>query len=339
MSRIKELIEKHGIMKYPNVIGYSEVLQNRIRGGKEVPVKVIRIYVSKKLPKAMLKSEEIIPEKLEEFETDVVEIGKIKKLDVYTGRYRPSPAGVSTSRADQMAAGTIGWFLIDSQGTIYMISNNHVWANENKAQKGDPLVQPGVLDGGIPLVDVIGTLNSFIPIDFSQNAQNYVDLAIADIVDMSKIYTTIIDFGGVCGKEDATQGSTVTKVGRTTGITSGQVTDTAATIQVEYDSGTATFSDLYVVQSDNVICLPGDSGSPIISQDKKFGGLLFAGDETGKVLIGFKQSRIESEIKQKLGMDLKILTVNCPSTSQNPDWCKKKYELPFGFTLCWSGKI
>jgi hypothetical protein len=45
------------------------------------------------------------------------------------------------------------------------MSNNHVLANSNAAQPGDPIWQPGKYDGG-GSADQIATLEQFIPIGF-----------------------------------------------------------------------------------------------------------------------------------------------------------------------------
>jgi len=305
---IKKIIEKHSIMKYPNVIGYSNTLQYKIRKGVVLPIPSIRIYVTRKLPESMLKKDEIIPKELDGIPTDIVEIGKLKKLQGYRERYRPAPCGVSTSRLDENAAGTIGWWVIDEDGNPYLISNNHVWAKENNAAQGDPIVQPGVLDGGTE-DDVIAELYDFIAIDFAGNP-NHVDVALATPVDMSKLYTSIMELGGVTGKRDPVINEIVCKVGRSTGKTCGEVIDDSATVNVDYASGTALFEDVFLVQSSEKIVENGDSGSPVLSENGEFLGLLFAGNDEGTLFVACKQSYIEAELQSKLGKKIWILVAN-----------------------------
>jgi hypothetical protein len=57
------------LMKLPNVMGVSI--------GEKGAKKVIKVYVTRKLPESSLRSEEIIPETLEGFEVDVEEIGNV----------------------------------------------------------------------------------------------------------------------------------------------------------------------------------------------------------------------------------------------------------------------
>ena len=310
--KIREVIEKHGreLLKYPNVIGFSNIPQPRIRKGKVIPEEqVLRVYVTRKVPKEQLKPSELIPPEIKGVKTDVVEIGRIRKLQGFRERYRPAPAGVSTSRADQTAAGTIGWFMVDEDGNIYLLSNNHVWANENNAAQGDKIVQPGLLDGGDPVNDVIAELYDWIDIDFSGNP-NTVDAAIATPLDLSQVYTSIMVLGGVTGKADPVQDTKAKKVGRSTGYTEGTITDINATLNVDYDSGTALFQDVFIVQSSEVIVQGGDSGSPVLDENNKFLGLLFAGSDDGKTLVACKASNIESAFQSKLGKKIWILLAN-----------------------------
>ncbi len=306
---IKKIIEKHGIMKYPNVIGYSNRLQYKIRKGAVLPVKSIRIYVVRKVPESMLRKDEIIPKELDGIPTDIVEIGRLKKLQGYREKYRPAPCGVSTSRLDENAAGTIGWWVIDEDGNLYLISNNHVWAKENQGQQGDKIVQPGILDGGSE-DDVIAELYDFIPLDFSETGANHVDVALATPLDMSKLYVSIMELGGVTGKRDPVLNEIVCKVGRSTGKTCGEVIDDSATVNVDYASGTALFEDVFLVQSAEKIVENGDSGSPVLSENGEFLGLLFAGNDEGTLFVACKQSCIESELQTKLAKKIWILVAN-----------------------------
>ncbi len=45
-----------------------------------------------------------------------------------------------------VAAGSIGGFVRYKDG-VYALSNNHVFANEDRAMASDPVLQPSVLDG------------------------------------------------------------------------------------------------------------------------------------------------------------------------------------------------
>jgi len=71
--------------------------------------------------------------------------GEILALSA-TGRYdRPVPIGVSTGNAGECSAGTIACRVSDG-ANVYALSNNHVFALENKARKGSEILQPGLYD-------------------------------------------------------------------------------------------------------------------------------------------------------------------------------------------------
>jgi len=309
MVDVKEVVKRHGLDRYPNVVGYSLKLKNKVKGGVELPVPSIRVYVSRKLPLEKLRKDEVIPSEVEGIPTDIVEVGRLKRLEGFRERYRPSPCGVSTSRADEEAAGTIGWWMVDEDGRPYIMSNNHVWAKENNASPGDEIIQPGRLDGGDPEADIIAELYSWIDIDF-EGGVNKVDVAIATPY-LADTFASIMEKGGVAGKRDPQLNEEACKVGRSTGLTQGVVEDDAASVQVEYSSGKANFEDVFIVRGDNVV-QAGDSGSPVLSSDKQFLGLLFAGNDEGSVFVACKASNIEAELQAKLAKKIWVLTVNTP---------------------------
>ena len=306
---VSRIVRKYGIDRLPNVVGWSNKIQKKIVKGIVSDIDCIRIYVSKKLPREMLRRDELIPEEVDGIKTDVVEVGRLRKLDVYTGKYRPTPCGVSTGRADTYSAGTIGWWLIDQDFNLYLMSNNHVWANENQGQPGDPLIQPSLIDGGDPDTDVIAYLVDYVPL--KTDVDNLVDVAVADMSHLSDKYATIMEVGGVIGVEDPVEGMEVVKVGRTTGLTRGIIIDSSATIRVEYDMGILTFTDVFIVQGNN-IAKPGDSGSPVLNNNKKFLGLLFAGNDEGSMFMACKARNIETEVSSRLGRTVRVLTTNAP---------------------------
>jgi hypothetical protein len=194
---------------------------------------------------------------------------------------RPVPIGVSTGHPD-ITAGTIGARVIDGSN-VYALSNNHVYADENKATKEDPVLQPGAYDGGAAPDDTIGTLSSFVPINFG-GGTNYVDAAIAKTSTDDLGNSTPPDGYGAPkpGTADASIGMKVIKYGRTTGQTKGRIYAIHATVNVSYDSGIARFDDQIIV-SPGSFSAGGDSGSLIVVDSKrsddhhKAVGLLFAG--------------------------------------------------------------
>ena len=194
---------------------------------------------------------------------------------------RPVPIGVSTGHPE-ITAGTIGARVTDGTN-VYALSNNHVYANENKTSIGDAVIQPGTYDGGISPDDDIGTLSAYVAIDFSGGI-NYVDAAIASTTTTLLGNSTPYDGYGTprATIADASVGMKVKKYGRTTGETKGRVYAINATIDVHYDSGVARFVNQIVI-TPGAFSAGGDSGSLIVVNNKRSSdhlkpvGLLFAG--------------------------------------------------------------
>jgi hypothetical protein len=82
-----------------------------------------------------------------------------------TGRVRPLVAGVSIGNA-LITAGTLGWFGIVGDDVV-LISNAHVFTNrpESPHPPDNPnILQPGVIDGGVAVIDTVAHYHSHIPI-------------------------------------------------------------------------------------------------------------------------------------------------------------------------------
>ncbi|MGQ9611170.1 MAG: hypothetical protein ACUVWN_17865 [bacterium] len=198
-----------------------------------------------------------------------------------TAWYRPAPIGVSTGHPN-ITAGTIGCRLKDNNGRVFALSNNHVYADENRAKIGDNVLQPGPYDGGTYPADAIGTLSAFKPIVFSTKAKNDIDAAVAlsstDNIDKS----TLPDSYGTPKSTivDPSIGMQVMKDGRTTALTYGKIYLFNATVNVQYDSGTARFIKQILV-TPGTFSHGGDSGSLVVTKgDRKPVALVFAGSST-----------------------------------------------------------
>lgn len=195
---------------------------------------------------------------------------------------RPVPIGVSTGHP-KVTAGTIGCRVIDAQGYVYALSNNHVYANENRARLGDNELQPGVYDGGVYPRDAIGTLYAFKPIVFSRTASNTIDAAIALCSTATLDNSTPTDGYGVPSSTwvEASIGQPVQKYGRTTKLTEGTVSAVNATVTVEYETHVVARFVGQILITPGTFSGAGDSGSLIVTRDGKNPvGLLFAGSST-----------------------------------------------------------
>ena len=200
--------------------------------------------------------------------------------------------GTSVSH-HQVQAGTLGAFVTLADGTIGVVSNNHVFAGVNKGKPGDPIVQPGKSDGGkVGDDDTIGTLLRFIPL--VSDAPNEVDCAVASLKpDLAPSNQVVVGDGDsplqVTGMatDELFADDAVWKVGRTTGLTNGRV------FAVEVDNFTVNMgtswkpfrcrfdNQVQVYAEDRAFAGPGDSGSLLVDHDGKAHALLFAGSATG----------------------------------------------------------
>lgn len=232
-----------------------------------------------------------IPATIEDLPVVVLVTGEIKALKSSGGgfnptlKYRPAPNGVSLGHFD-ITAGTLGC-LVNKNNATYILSNNHVMANQNQASIGDNVLQPGPYDGGQNPGDAIATLSEFEPITFSGN--NTIDASIA-AVNPNDVTGATADEGNYGAPSTtvvaAVVGMDVQKCGRTTGCTSTSptksnegITAINATVNVSYDLGVAHFVNQIVITKRG-FSAGGDSGSLIVDLNGNPVGLLFAGSST-----------------------------------------------------------
>lgn len=232
-----------------------------------------------------------LPQFLENAPVVVEVTGEIRAL-TFSDRYRPVTMGVSGGNINDRtkkgvyiycSGGTIGAVVYKS-GKSYFLSNNHVFARENKAAIGEDIVQPGLIEVNCSQItnDVVADLSQFVTITFKRNANNKVDAAIAEIRPTIS-YTPATECGYTPSStivSNPSIGLQVKKCGRTTEYTEGQVTGVNVTVLISYSSGTARFVNQiqFSDMSDS-----GDSGSLIVTKaDNKPVALLFAGSSTDR---------------------------------------------------------
>ncbi|MBW2738875.1 MAG: hypothetical protein JRE64_08510 [Deltaproteobacteria bacterium] len=273
-QEVKEANEEK-ILALPNVlgvgIGYKEI------GGKETTELCIKVYVEKKLPQKELSAKEIVAETVDKIKTDVQEVGLIEALP-YKNRIRPARPGYSIGHY-KITAGTFGCLVRDTcyPCRIHILSNNHVLANSNVANIGNPILQPGSVDGGTYPADMIARLSRFIPIRFNNPAlYNLVDAAIALPTNHRNVIVSVVTLGIPKGTVEAILGMSVVKSGRTTQTTAGKVIGVDVTLAVGYGGGKVAHFKNQILTTN--MSQGGDSGSLLMSRaDQKATGLLFAG--------------------------------------------------------------
>lgn len=220
-------------------------------------------------------------------EVDVRYVGRIGKRAVpwHQQRQRPLIIGCSIGHV-LVTAGTLGCFVKPRTGSgLFVLSNNHVLANENRGKAGDAIVQQGTLDGGTEPDDVVATLGDFVRL--KKRGVNLVDGALGQLADgIASDTTKLRGIGKLAGLGDAflDDGTEVAKLGRTTGLTRGRVTAFEMdNVVVGFDMGNVRFDNQVEIEGadDEPFSDGGDSGSLIVGRDKRGVALLFAGSDQG----------------------------------------------------------
>lgn len=285
----------------------------KIRGGVQTRELSLVVSVTHKVPAANLLAEDFIPPQIEGVPTDVVELGVLRAFAGPKDRWRPAVPGVSIGHL-RVSAGTFGCLVRRGQD-LFILSNNHVLADINRARPGDAILQPGPSDGGTFPVDQIAVLEEFVPLDFGTaeptcplaglaadglNALakllgssyrfqpvvqtpgiNRVDAAIARPLQPDLVSPEILGIGIPVGVGEAMLGMTVQKSGRTTGYTTGTITQIEATVRIDYYGPQATFEGQIIATA---MSGPGDSGSAVLDMERRVVGLLFAGSEQATII-------------------------------------------------------
>jgi hypothetical protein len=229
-------------------------------------------------------------------EADVQLIGRIDKrmpataarAPWYRANARPLTIGSSVGHVG-VTAGTLGAF-VKRGGRILMLSNAHVLANENEGKLGDAVLQRAYDDGGRPPRDRVGTLAAAVRL--KSRGTNVVDAALAVIAAGIEHDPALLRglvqgrdrrLAGL-GEDFLDEGTTVYKVGRTTGVTKGRVTAfDLDNVVVNYDLGNVRFDGQVEIEGTGKRPFSdgGDSGSLIVDEDMQAVALLFAGGEMG----------------------------------------------------------
>lgn len=146
IQEVRAALQAHSLRLLAQANVVATGVGYKTTAGRRTQMLSIVCSVARKLPLAELAARDRVPPELNGIPTDVVETGVIRTLAARTDRHRPAPGGVSIGHRE-VSAGTLGC-LVRKNGARMILSNNHVLANSNDAAPGDPILQPGVYDGG-----------------------------------------------------------------------------------------------------------------------------------------------------------------------------------------------
>jgi hypothetical protein len=212
-------------------------------------------------------------------------------------------------------SGTLGALLTDGT-TSYVLSNNHVLGLSGGASAGDDVSQPGLIDNNCQIPTVVA--------DFTvapQLGPSNVDAAIAQLRPGLMDAAGFIEGIGVPSSvvRAPSVGLSVTKAGRTTGVTTGTIGSINTNVSVQYQRGcgqgkkfVVSFTGQVVINS-STFSAGGDSGSLIVTNDSNHQpvALLYAGSST--TTIGNPMGEVLARISAALGR-----TVSVAGTTQGP---------------------
>ena len=267
-----------------NVVGVG--VGWKISDGKDTGVMAVKFFVRQKYAESEITSKNLLPKSINGLPVDVEETGLFRRFPTAPkpnprNKFSPAQPGCSVGFRDPnnqfVMAGTFGALVKDKSGT-YILSNNHVLADENRLPVGSPIFQPGLLDKGNPNTDKIATFTRSVPLQAS--AGNQVDCAIAKLLKPSLAKKDVLFIGPPNGSGDAQIDMSVQKFGRTTSYTVGKVSSIDTDVTVQYETGNFTFLGQIIVvgTTGHPFSAAGDSGSLILERpSNKAVGLLFAG--------------------------------------------------------------
>jgi hypothetical protein len=267
------------LMRFPNVvavgIGMKEV------GDSVTLVPAWTVHVAEKKNPGELPPGGMIPDEIAGFPTDVkIDVPRTPEDD--DSKYRPVCGGIQINRAGADEVGTLGCLgHLVADNTVILLTNAHVVGlakDDTAAGLTGSAVNSIELGQPTHIKSCCCTCND-IAVTLHAVRHLHLDFAIARLKDGVQSTAVIEEIGAIQGIATAVMGGTVKKRGRTTGLTTGIITDllptgggTVTEIIVKTDGGNARFSR------------GGDSGSALLNASDQIVGLHFAGNNGEEVV-------------------------------------------------------
>lgn len=209
-------------------------------------------------------------------------------------------------------SGTLG-SLVSGGGGLYVLSNNHVLARSDQAAAGEDISQPGLIDNGCQVPEIVADFTA------APALGSNVDAAVAALRAGTMNSTGAIEGIGTISSvvKAPTVGLAVTKSGRTTGTTTGTVSSVNTSVNVQYQKGCNKGKKFTVAYTNQVVIIPGsfsaggDSGSLIVSNDSCHQpvALLYAGSSS--TTIGNPAGEVLTNVGDTLGSSVSFVGDTC----------------------------
>ncbi len=319
-----ELLAKAGVVAVDIAEKESE--------GKPTGDLSIVVYVEKKQPLTKLSAANKVPKEIDGIPTDVqemqIELQAVERLEdealVDTSDYPTLKGGISIgpqrsiyltppavpNPGNYTFVGTLGAMVKDrNTGAAMGLTNFHVACVDSTWAVGNRQVQPGRPDGGA-VSDDFGQITRAV-------LSTMVDGAVLKVDDGQPWVAEVAEIGAVAGKQTAAVGMAVQKRGRTTEHTYGSVSSVDFTVTVPYGDGIGSRTLRHQIRINTDASRSarfsdrGDSGSVIMTQERKVVGLLFAGSTDGRFTFANPIQSVLDELDVDL-LEPPVVTVTRP---------------------------
>ena len=258
------------------------------RSGHPTETICVRVHVERKVPVDELEPTDVLPREFEGAPIDLIDgayrIAQANGSPRHDVKLSHVVGGISCGRIDGNV-GTIGAVVIDNlSGRPCVLSNWHVLAGVG-ARRGDEVLQPGLMDGGDPRFDRIGTLSRWM-------LDSDGDAAIAELDGncpwLPTQLSTYLPFGEI---RESRLGEVLVKSARSTARTQGRV-DGEGIYRLSYEvrPGVVETRDIHGFKL--VTRCDGATGNRELSSSGDSGALWQCG-ETGDV-VGLQFARYGS---------------------------------------------
>jgi hypothetical protein len=296
------IIEMASLGQNVHAVGIGEKQVNGRRTGEFS----LRVYVTHKLPDSLVPEDRRLPREVEGIPVDVIESQMARFAAPEPtcsvnrrNRQRPIRGGISGGHSN-ITAGTISCLCrstrVGDPDGIYVLSNNHVFANLNNASLNDPLIQPGVIDGGT-LADRFATLHRWVTLNSGQDSTNRVDAAIGLLDDGVRSAQAVCRVGTISGIVNPSENLRVRLSGRTTAYTAGEIVD----VSVDQLVGGMFFEDQIRIEPRGLhrsFGESGDSGAMVMQQGTRDAvGLFFASPDNGSFGLANPMATVLQELE------------------------------------------
>lgn len=273
----EELIDKKNALSVG--IGYVH------KGNHRTSELGIVVNVGEKVGIQALRKKDRIPSEIDGVRVDVFQSGELVK-ESYRQQVFPLTCGYSVGNST-ITAGTLG-YPAKRDGVVGITSNAHVFCSDPSKgmdeQDSRLIVQPGPLDGGDTLRAELG---GYYVIDPTR--RNKIDSAWARLNDPEDYTLLVPELGFECGVLDTSGdilGENINKVGRTTGVTNGRVTQIDVLANVSYGSFVAKFEGCVATEN---MSSGGDSGSIGFTDYGTMKYRLFAGSNVMSIFFDLNE--------------------------------------------------